>query len=251
MFEDTPSPLPHWTASESHADLRGDAGVLLASIVHDFNNFLTPIVSIMEELRRQKVGSPLQLRRIDGALLCAKRANTLARQVVTFASAHEPQPKAVDIWQLVDSLEPALTSVLTDQTSIIFDVARDLPPAFIDRELMERALLNLILNARDATQNGGQLLVTAVSDHPPVSSTATRTDMLRISVVDTGVGMDPATVQNVGSPYFSTKRNGTGLGLAMVRRMVEAQGGQLQITTAPQQGTAIELWLPMASCREE
>jgi signal transduction histidine kinase len=89
-----------------------DPRILLASIVHDFNNLLTPIVTIMEELQRQEVGSPRQLRRIDGAIFCAFRAKTLARQLLDFANPRKLQPAAVDISQLLESLEPVLAGVL-------------------------------------------------------------------------------------------------------------------------------------------
>jgi signal transduction histidine kinase len=229
----------HGAGERTGALPEADPRLELGSIVHDFNNFLTPIVSIMEELKRQKVGSPTQHARIDGAILCAFRAQALARQLLGPSCAREARPGTVDIGQLLASLKPVMESVLPDQTELLFDIADDLPPAFVDRELLERALLNLILNARDAMPDGGEVTVAAVNWaglHEP---------MIRLSVVDTGIGMDPVTARRARVPYFSTKGSGTGLGLAMVARTMEAQGGRLALTSIAGHGTAIDLWLPL------
>ena len=222
-----------------------DPRVLLASIVHDFNNFLTPIVTIMEEMRTQKVGTPGQLRRIDAAVFCAFRAKTLARQLLDFATPRKLQPAAVDVALLLESLEPVLASVLPTGITIRFGVADNLPPAFIDRQPMERALLNLVLNARDAMPDGGEVVVAAAIDRKPGSSGDSQEPMIRLSVADTGIGMSHAALRSAGVAYFSTKSHGTGLGLAMVSQLMESQGGGLSITSTPYHGTAIDLWLPV------
>jgi signal transduction histidine kinase len=248
MIEQRPQRSRYRSFDETIAALSDtDPRVLLASIVHDFNNFLTPIVSIMEELQREGVGSPTQLKRVDGAIFCAFRAQALARQLLDIATSRELRPTAVDIGRLLESLEQVLRSVLPSGIPVRFDIADNLPSAFIDRQLMERALLNLILNARDAMPDGGEVVVAAAIDQQPGTHADTREPMIRLSVVDTGVGMDRATMRWAGAPYFSTKSNGTGLGLAMVRHLMETQGGELSITSTPHQGTAIDLWLPVVA----
>jgi signal transduction histidine kinase len=244
MFEQRPS--RYRSMDENTAALPGtDPRVLLASIVHDFNNFLTPIVTIMEELQSQKIGTPRQLGRIDAALFSAFRAKTLARQLLDFATPQKVQPAVVDVSQLLESLEPILASVLPTGIMLRFDVADNLAPAFIDRQLMERALLNLVLNARDAMPDGGEVVVAAAIDRQPGSSADPHGPMIRLSVADTGIGMSRATLRSAGVTYFSTQNHGTGLGLAMVRQMMESQGGGLSITSTPHRGTAIDLWLPV------
>lgn len=246
MIEQQPLTSRDRSAHENSTAQSGtDPRVLLASIVHDFNNFLTPIVTIMEEMQTHKMGSPRQLRRIDAALFSAFRAKTLARQLLDFANPRKLQPAAVDISQLLEFIEPILTSVLPADIILRFDVAEDLAPAFIDRQLMERALLNLMLNARDAMPDGGEVVVAAAIDRQPGSSAEPREPMIRLSVADTGIGMSQPTLRSAGVPYFSTKSHGTGLGLAMVSQLMESQGGGLSITSTPCQGTAIDLWLPV------
>lgn len=246
MIEQQPLTFRCRSIDENTVALAGtDPRVLLASIVHDFNNFLTPIVTIMEEMQAQQLGTPGQLRRIDAAIFCAFRAKTLARQLLDFANPRTLQRAAVDVGQLLEFIEPILASVLPADIILRFDVAEDLVPAFIDRQLMERALLNLMLNARDAMPDGGEVVVAAAIDRRPGSSAETREPMIRLSVADTGIGMSQATLRSAGVPYFSTKSHGTGLGLAMVSQIMESQGGGLSITSTPCQGAAIDLWLPV------
>ncbi|TIP09182.1 hypothetical protein [Mesorhizobium sp.] len=183
MIEQQPLTSRYRSAHENSTAQSGtDPRVLLASIVHDFNNFLTPIVTIMEEMQTQKMGSPGQLRRIEAAIFSAFRAKTLARQLLDFANPRKLQPAAVDISQLLESLEPVLASVLPTGVVIRFDVAGNLPPALIDRQLMERALLNLVINARDAMPDGGEVVVAAAIDRQPGGRAATRDPMIRLSV---------------------------------------------------------------------
>lgn len=246
MIEQRPLTSPYRRVDEdTTAQPDTDPRVLLASIVHDFSNFLTPIVTILEELQGQKVGTPRQVTRIDAAIFCAFRANVLARQLLDFATPQSLRPAAVDIRQLLKSLEPILMSVLPADIILQFDVADGLPPAFVDRHLMERALLNLVLNARDAMPDGGEVVVAVAIDQERVSVAEARDPTIRLSVADTGTGMSQATLRSAGEPYFSTKSHGTGLGLAMVRQVMERQGGGLSITSTPYLGTAIDLWLPV------
>ena len=245
MIEPRPVQYRYSCANENTAASPGtDPRLLLASIVHDFNNFLTPIVTIMDELQHQKAGPPRQLRRIDAAVFCAFRAKTLARQLLDIATPQKIHPTPVDIGQLLGSLKPVLESLLHPGIILQFNVAEDLEPALVDRQLMERALINLVLNARDAMPDGGEVVVAVAAIQPP-GSAEPRTPMICLTVADTGLGMSRATLKNAEAPYFSTKRHGTGVGLAMVRQLMESQGGGLSITSTPNCGTAIDLWLPL------
>ncbi|GLS33523.1 Signal transduction histidine kinase [Mesorhizobium albiziae] len=245
MIERQPRTSRYRSVVENIAAPSGtDPRVLLASIVHDFNNFLTPIVTILEDLQSQKVGTSRQCSRIDTAIFCAFRAKMLARQLLDFATPQKLRPAAVDISQLLESLGPVLNSVLPTDIILQFDVADHLPRAVIDRQHMERALLNLVLNARDAMPDGGEVVIAAAIGRQPGSSSELREPMIRLSVADTGSGMSPATLRSAGMPYFSTRSDGTGLGLAMLSQLMKSQGGGLSITSTPCQGTAIDLWLP-------
>ena len=222
-----------------------DPRQLLASIVHDFNNLLTPVVSILEELQTRGAGtSTRQLKKIDSAIYCAFRAKLLARQLLDFSNPRPAKPEPVDIGELLELLEAALANALSPDIGLKIAAAEDLPPAFIDRQFVERALLNLVLNARDAMPEGGEVTIAATLEAPPAAQASRSERMIRLSVIDCGVGMGDETLKMAGQPHFSTKTNGTGLGLATVRQLMESLGGGLSIRSIPRQGTRIDLWLP-------
>jgi signal transduction histidine kinase len=226
-----------------------DSRLLLSSILHDFNSLLTPIVTILEELQARHVGTSRQLKKIDGAIYCAFRAKVLARQLLDFANPRPASPEPVQIRQLLEPLETALASILSPDIRLKLDIAEELPAAFVDRQFVERALLNLVLNARDAMPEGGDVTITAASEFPPASHPAGPERMIRLSVADCGIGIGEEALRMAGQPNFSTKTDGTGLGLAIVRELMKSLGGGLSITSTPGKGTTIDLWLPaMSAC---
>ena len=240
-----------------HRDMNGslaavaatDPRLLLSSIVHDFNNLLAPIVCILEELQIRRAGTSRQLQKIDGAIYCAFRAKALARQILDFANPRPVRVAEVDVPQLLELLEAALASVLPVGTRLELDVPDYLPPALIDQQLVERALLNLVLNARDAMPDGGDVTIAAGVGLPPANHAETTEPMIRLSVADSGIGMAPLTMELAGRLNFSTKTNGTGLGLATVRQLMESMGGGFSMTSTPCHGTTIDLWLPVVPGR--
>lgn len=223
-----------------------DPRLLLASIVHDFNILLTPIVSVLEEMQSRGAGTARQLKRIDGAIYCAFRAKTLARQLLEFASPGPLKLAAVDVGRLLERLEAPLASLLSERVRLDLDIAENLPKAFIDQQLIDRALLNLVLNARDAMPEGGRVSIAVAQECRPNGRARGGKQMIRLTISDSGSGMDETTLKMAGEPHFSTKTNGTGLGLATVRQLMERQGGGLSIASLPHRGTTIDLWLPVS-----
>ncbi|MBB6409228.1 ATP-binding protein [Mesorhizobium sangaii] len=244
--------LEYNASQSSDRDSRGseapymqiDPRLLLSSIIHDFNNLLTPIVNILEELQLRRDSTRRELGKIDAAIYCAFRAKILARQLIDFANPRPAMPEPTDMHQLLADLELVLASVLLPNIRLTLEIADRLPPAIIDQQLVERALLNLVLNARDAMPAGGDLIIAADLAFPPSSQKTLPKRMIRLSVSDNGVGMDDWTLKMAGQPNFSTKTNGTGLGLATVRQIVESLGGGLSMTSKHRHGTTIDLWLP-------
>jgi signal transduction histidine kinase len=220
---------------------------LLSSIVHDFDNLLTPVVIALEDLQRRRAGTSKELGKIDAAIYCAFRAKVVARQLLEFANARPPRPEPTDIRHLLEQFQVVLANVLAPDISLTLHFAGNLPLAFIDRELVERALLDLVLNARDAMPDGGEISLAAAFEFPPSSKVARPQRMIRLSVCDSGVGMDDRTLKMAGRKNFSTKANGSGLGLAIVRRIMESLSGGLSIISVLGHGTTIDLWLPAIS----
>lgn len=226
-------------------------GSLTGGVAHDFNNLLTPIIGSLDMLVRKGVGSERERRLIDGALQSAERAKTLVQRLLAFARRQPLQPTAVNVGRLVEGMVGLLGSTLGPTIDVRVDLAADLPPANADPNQLEMALLNLAVNARDAMPDGGELRISARretlrGDH---ASGVDAGHYVRLSVADTGVGMDEDTLRRATEPFFSTKGigKGTGLGLSMVHGLAAQLGGGLSMESSPGRGTAIELLLPISS----
>lgn len=223
-------------------------GQLTGGVAHDFNNLLTPIVGSLDMLQRKGLGGPREQRLIDGAMQSADRAKTLVQRLLAFARRQPLQPSAVDVGKLVAGMADLIASTSGPQIHVVVDAADGLPPAKADPNQLEMALLNLGVNARDAMPEGGTLRITAGLDAvgPDHRSGLRPGSYVRLSVADTGIGMDEATLKRAVEPFFSTKGigKGTGLGLSMVHGLASQLGGALNVESRLGVGTNIEFWLP-------
>jgi signal transduction histidine kinase/CheY-like chemotaxis protein len=221
-------------------------GQLTGGVAHDFNNLLTPIMGSLDLLKRRNVGGEREQRLIDGAIHSAERAKTLVQRLLAFARRQPLSPTAVDFTDLLTELQPLIATTVGSQVGLTVTIAEGLPHAMADRTQVEMAILNLALNARDAMPTGGMLTVRA--DHQPVGTGHAAGlqpgSYIRVTMADTGAGMDEETRLRAIEPFFSTK--GTGLGLSMVHGLATQLGGGLAIASQPGAGTAIEIWLPAA-----
>jgi CheY-like chemotaxis protein len=151
----------------------------------------------------------------------------------------------------VSGLAGLLESTLGPKIDVRVEIAQDLPPARADANQLEMAILNLAVNARDAMPDGGALTISAARDRVFSSERAglRKGEYLRVSVTDTGIGMDESIARRAVEPFFSTKGigKGTGLGLSMVHGLVAQLGGALSLKSSPGRGTCVELWLPVSS----
>ena len=225
-------------------------GQLTGGVAHDFNNLLTPIVGALDMLQRTRIGTERDQRLIAGAAQSAERAKTLVQRLLAFARRQPLQPTAVDIAKLVAGMADLIRSTSGPQINVVLEARDDLPPAKADANQIEMALLNLSVNARDAMPQGGTLRISAHEeeigdDHPAKLRPGS---YIRLSVADTGVGMDEATLARAVEPFFSTKGlgKGTGLGLSMAHGLASQLGGALTIQSRPTLGTNVELWLPVS-----
>lgn len=223
-------------------------GSLTGGVSHDFNNLLSPIIGALDLLQRRGVGTGREQRLIDGALQSAERARVLVQRLLAFARRQPLQAISVDIRELVQGMADLIASTTGPQIKVVVDVAQDLPSAVADPNQLEMALLNLSVNARDAMPDGGVLRISAVKEEIG-SGHATGLPpgpYVRLSVADTGTGMDAETLKRAIEPFYSTKGvgKGTGLGLSMVHGLAAQLGGALTIASEPGIGSNIELWLP-------
>jgi len=230
-------------------------GQLTGGVAHDFNNLLTPIVGSLDLLHRRGLGGERERRLIDGALQSAERAKTLVQRLLAFARRQPLQTSAVDISVLVSGMAELVASTSGPQVKIVTDVAADLPAAVADPNQLEMAILNLAVNARDAMPDGGTLTIAARRERiePGHRSKLKPADYIKLSVSDTGTGMDEATIARAVEPFFSTKGigKGTGLGLSMVHGLASQLGGALGISSKLGLGTSVMLWLPISETPAE
>ena len=184
---------------------------------------------------------------IDAA---TSRASSVTRRLLAFARRDTLRAAPIDVQGLLGGMRELLTHTLGAGITVAIDVQSALPDILADRGQLETVLLNLATNARDAMPSGGRLTLSAavhevLTEDQPLG--LARGQYVRLSVTDTGVGMDATTLTHAMEPFFTTKPQGkgTGLGLATARGFAEQSGGALAIESAPGLGTAVSLWLPV------
>ena len=223
-------------------------GQLTGGVAHDFNNLLTPIVGSLDMLRRRHKDDERTQKMVTGAMQAAERAATLTQRLLAFARRQALQPKAVDVAALIDGITDLIRRSLGPTIDVVVDVPSNLPSARVDPNQLELALLNLAINAREAMPGGGRLTLAArfVEARGVHAVGLSPGRYVRLSAIDTGTGMDAATLARATEPFFSTKGvgKGTGLGLSMIHGLAAQSGGTLNLTSAPGKGTSVELWLP-------
>ena len=226
-------------------------GELVGGVAHDFNNLLTPIIGSLDLLSRRDTNNARDLRLIDGAFQSAERAKTLVQRLLAFARRQPLQPRASDIGQLISGMGDLITSTIGPQIRLTLAISASLPPASVDPNQVELAILNLCINARDAMPAGGALRITTVAETLGVghASSLAPGQYVLVSIADTGEGMDAATMTRAVEPFFSTKGvgKGTGLGLSMVEGLASQLGGALVLSSTVGRGTTVELLLPVSS----
>ncbi|QAY76729.1 PAS domain S-box protein [Sphingosinicella sp. BN140058] len=226
-------------------------GQLTGGVAHDFNNLLTPIVGGLDMLQRKALGGEREQRLIAGAMQSAERAKTLVQRLLAFARRQPLQASAVDVGALVTGMADLVASTSGPQIRVAVETADAMPPARADANQLEMALLNLGVNARDAMPDGGTLRITADCESvaPGHRTNLAAGRYIRLSVADTGIGMDEATLKRAVEPFFSTKGvgKGTGLGLSSAHGLASQLGGALTIDSRPNVGTNVTLWLPVSA----
>lgn len=230
-------------------------GQLAGGIAHDFNNILTAIIGNTELLLKKAIkeislehSMKPGLVQIDRA---AKRAAALTRQLLTFSRKQSIQPIVFNLNQTIMDIKPMLISLLGDHITFVYNPSETGSYIRADAGQMEQVLINLAVNARDAMPNGGTLTIQTeilevrekfAREHPKLNIGF----YICLNVIDTGTGMDQATLDRMYEPFFTTKPvgQGTGLGLATVYGIVEQSGGDIVTNSELGKGTEIQIYLP-------
>jgi signal transduction histidine kinase len=226
-------------------------GQLTGGLAHDFNNLLMGILGSLDYLAKQQpLSDPKAKHFLTAARESAERGAALTKRLLAFARRQELRPEAVDVSRLADGMAEMLQRSLGPTIQIEMEFNRDLALISVDPNQLELAILNLALNARDAMPDGGRLRIAA---HRETGATGLSSledgDYVRMTVTDTGTGMDEATLKRCSEPFFTTKEvgRGTGLGLSTVLGLAAQSGGGMRISSELGKGTTVELWFPVAA----
>ncbi|RTE94656.1 MULTISPECIES: ATP-binding protein [Bradyrhizobium] len=219
-------------------------GQLTGGVAHDFNNLLMVISGGLDMLDRQT--DPSRRRRLmDGMIQAAQRGASLTRQLLAFSRRQKLRPEPVDVAAQIGGMRELLDRSLRGDVHVEFDFPDSLWPVEVDPGELELVILNLAVNARDAMPNGGTIVVRG-ENLASLNDDQISGDYVRLSVVDTGVGMAPEILSRVFEPFFTTKDvgKGSGLGLAQVHGFATQSRGTVRIQSEVGRGTSIELYLP-------
>ncbi len=232
-------------------------GQLTGGLAHDFNNLLAGISGSLELIRTSDdQGRTTELGRyIDAAMASSTRAATLTHRLLAFSRRQTLDPKPTDVNRLVRGMEDLFRRTVGPSIEIEIRLADALWPPLCDPHQLESALLNLVINARDAMPDGGRLAIETANTVLPDRRGAPREvsprtlppgDYVALSVTDTGTGMTPDVMARAFDPFFTTKPvgEGTGLGLSMTYGFAEQSGGELRLNSKEGQGTAVTIHLP-------
>jgi PAS domain S-box-containing protein len=228
-------------------------GQLTAGVAHDFNNILQAQLGCLELLQDVLTESSDAWSLASQALELGERGARLTSQLRSFSRQQHLQPQAIPVAEFLAHLIETIGKTVQPKVRILSSVDPGTPALFADRAHLESALLNLVLNARDAMQDGGTISIRATSVEASVSEPDGSAGLLvKLRVADDGSGMDAATLERACEPFFTTKDiNGTGLGLSSVQGFVAQSGGEFHISSEPGQGTIAELILPGVTAGED
>ena len=234
-----------------HAQKLEAVGQFAAGVAHDFNNMLTVIqghASIQLAADNLEKGLAESLGQVSQA---AERAATLTRQLLTFSRKQVVQPRVLDLNVTVRNLHDMLRRLIGEHINLRCEFAESLPAIHADESNLEQIVMNLVVNARDAMPQGGQLTISTeaaeidaeqLSHHPQARPGC----YVRLTLADTGCGMGPETLSHIFEPFFTTKEvgQGTGLGLATVYGIVAQLDGWIEVVSKVGEGTTLRIFLP-------
>jgi PAS domain S-box-containing protein len=221
-------------------------GQLTGGVAHDFNNLLMAILASLDLIRKRLPDDPKLRRLLDNAVQGAERGAALTQRMLAFARRQDLNPEPVNLAELAKGMADLLDRSVGPSIKIEARFPEGLPPAIVDANQLELALLNLVVNARDAIPSGG---IITIAGREEADTSGKDRHFVVLSVQDTGTGMDQATLSRAKEPFFTTKGigKGTGLGLSMVHGLAEQSNGRLELHSAPGIGTTAEIWLPKSS----
>jgi PAS domain S-box-containing protein len=226
-------------------------GMLAGGVAHDFNNLLTIMTGYCQLMLKNLAPDDPNRHSAEQVLKAGERAGALTRQLLAFSRRQVLQPRVLDVNTLVRTLSVMLHRVIGENIELNLTLDKELGHVNADPGQIEQVIMNLVINARDAMPNGGVLTIETTNcelDGETFSPrfTGKSGPQVRLTVSDTGHGMDKSTRDRLFEPFFTTKSpgKGTGLGLSTVFGIIKQSGGSLDVTSEPSQGTTVNVYLP-------
>ncbi|HEY9455326.1 MAG TPA: ATP-binding protein [Bradyrhizobium sp.] len=219
-------------------------GQLTGGVAHDFNNLLMIISGSLHTLKKGMDEDPKRARAISAIEAATQRGAALTNQLLTFARRQSVNPQAVNVCERINAMREVLQTGVGSAVTLQFDIDEHIWPAMVDVAEFETALVNLVINARDAMPAGGTITVSAHAE--TLQEEARAGDYVAVAVEDTGVGIAPDVLGKIFDPFFTTKPigKGTGLGLSQVHGFAHQAGGTIRVDSELGKGTTITMLLP-------
>ena len=236
--------LEHVQAQLAESQKLEALGQLTGGVAHDFNNLLMIISGSLYALKKGVDNDPKRQRALAAIETAAKRGAALTSQLLTFARRQSVNPEPIRVAERIEAVREMLDTGVGATVSLHFDLDRDAWPVVVDVAEFETALLNLVINARDAMPGGGVITVSARNQ--TLNDDAHVGDYVAVSVEDPGVGIAPDLVSRIFDPFFTTKPvgKGIGLGLSQVHGFAHQAGGTVKVVSEIGKGTKITILLP-------
>ncbi|WP_340644375.1 PAS domain S-box protein [Phenylobacterium sp.] len=223
-------------------------GRLTGGVAHDFNNLLTVVIGGLDMILKNPADTARVKRLSEAALAAGRRGERLTRQLLAFSRRQELKLEVMDVGALIEQVEPLVRRAVGEAIDLTVNCEPGVGATRLDPAQFEAALLNLVVNAADAVEDGGRIdiLTRRVTLAGGEISGASAGDYVAVSVADTGPGMSPEVMQRAFEPFFTTKEvgKGTGLGLAQVYGFMSQCGGTVTIESAPGEGATVTLYVP-------
>ncbi|MDT3754849.1 MULTISPECIES: ATP-binding protein [Citrobacter] len=227
-----------------HSQKLKAVGQLTGGLAHDFNNLLAVIIGSLDLVNPESPDAP----RVNRALKAAERGALLTQRLLAFSRKQSLHPHAVELKTLLENLGELMRHSLPATLTLEIEAQSPAWPAWIDVSQLENAIINLVMNARDAMDGQAGTIKIRTWNQRITRSDGRKQDMVMLEVADQGSGMSQEVKAQVFEPFFTTKQtgSGSGLGLSMVYGFVRQSGGRVEIESAPGQGTTVRLQLPRA-----
>lgn len=231
-------------------------GRLAGGVAHDFNNFLTVILGYTELLEQETLPSSVVTTNAQAIREAALKASALTQKLLAFSRKQHLEPKVLDLRGLLEGMRRILKRLVSERIKIVIKADNKVGSIHADANQLEQAILNLAVNAKDAMEKGGKLVIAAENVYFSDESLKPKPEMrpgsyVMLSISDTGIGMDKNTKAHLFEPFFTTKESGrgTGLGLATVYGIIKQSKGFIYVYSEPGKGTTFKLYFPQVDAK--